>query len=120
MRGCDTLSRMTDTCVFCRISSGELPSEVVASDDEFLAFRDVQPRAATHVLVVPRAHHEHLDAWIAAGGSSDRMLAFVRQVASELDVSGRYRLITNVGADAGQVVDHLHWHLLAGTRLPGF
>ncbi len=111
---------MSYSCVFCRIVSGELPSEVVAEDEEFLAFRDVQPRAATHVLVVPRTHHVDLDAWVAGGGSGDRMLAFVRDVAAELDVSGRYRLITNVGADAGQVVDHLHWHVLAGPRLPGF
>ena len=111
---------MDDSCVFCRIVAGELPSDVVASDDEFLAFRDVQPRASTHVLVVPREHHVDLDAWVAAGGSGDRMLAFVRDAAAELDVSGRYRLITNVGEDAGQVVGHLHWHVLAGSRLPGF
>jgi histidine triad (HIT) family protein len=111
---------MTDACVFCRIAAGELPSDVVVSDDEFLAFRDVQPRAATHVLVVPRVHHPHLDGWIAAGGSSDRMLAFVRDTARELGVSGRYRLVTNVGEGAGQVVDHLHWHVMSGPRLPGF
>jgi histidine triad (HIT) family protein len=111
---------MDETCVFCRIVSGELPSEAVVSDDEFLAFRDVQPRAATHVLVVPRAHVADLDAWVAGGGSSDRMLAFVRGAATELGIAGRYRLVTNVGADAGQVVDHLHWHVMAGPRLPGF
>lgn len=109
-----------DACVFCRIASGELPADVVASDDEFLAFRDVQPRAATHVLVIPRAHHDDLDAWVAAGGSGDRMLRFVREVARTADVAGRYRLVTNVGEDAGQVVPHLHWHLMAGARLPGF
>ncbi|MCW2923553.1 MAG: hypothetical protein JWM98_957 [Thermoleophilia bacterium] len=111
---------MTDACVFCRIASEELPSEVVRADDEFLAFRDVQPRAATHVLVLPRAHHADLDAWTASGGSSDRMLTFVRDVAADLDVAGRYRLVTNVGEDAGQVVPHLHWHVMAGARLPGF
>ena len=109
-----------DACVFCRIAAEELPSDVVRADGEFLAFRDIQPRAATHVLVVPRVHHDDLDAWIAAGGSSDRMLAFVRATVDELDVAGRYRLITNVGEDAGRVVDHLHWHVLAGPRLPGF
>ncbi len=109
-----------DACIFCQIAREELPSDVVASTDEFLAFRDIQPRAATHVLIVPREHHDDLDAWIAAGGSSDRMLAFVRQVAQEVDVAGRYRLVTNVGEDAGQVVPHLHWHVMAGSRLPGF
>lgn len=109
-----------DACVFCRIASGELPSEVVRADEEFLAFRDVQPRAETHVLVVPREHHEHLDAWLAGGGSSDRMISFIRDVARDLGISGRYRAITNVGEEAGQVVPHLHWHLVAGRRLPGF
>jgi histidine triad (HIT) family protein len=111
---------MTDTCIFCRIANGELPSDAIATDDEFLAFRDVQPRASTHVLVVPRTHHEHLDAWIAAGGSSDRMLTFVRAAARAAGVEGRYRLVTNVGEDAGQVVPHLHWHIMSGPRLPGF
>ena len=111
---------MTDACVFCRIATEELPSEVVRSDEEFLAFRDAQPRAATHVLVVPRAHHQDLDAWVAAGGSSDRMMRFVRGVADDLEVAGGYRLVTNVGEGAGQVVPHLHWHVMAGKRLPGF
>jgi histidine triad (HIT) family protein len=111
---------MSERCVFCRIVDGELPADVVASDDRFLAFRDVQPRAATHVLVVPREHHDDLDSWVGSGGSSDAMLRFVREVARELDVAGRYRLVTNVGEGAGQVVPHLHWHVLAGTRLPGF
>ena len=111
---------MSVPCVFCDIASEQLASDIVRADDEFLAFRDVQPRAATHVLVIPRQHHEHVDAWVSAGGSSDRMLAFVRAVAQDVDVAGRYRLVTNVGEDAGQVVPHLHWHVLAGPRLPGF
>ena len=86
------------------------------SDEEFLAFRDVQPRANTHVLVVPRAHHGDLDEWVAAGGSGDRMLGFVRTTAQKLEVDGRYRLITNIGEEAGQVVPHLHWHVLAGPK----
>jgi histidine triad (HIT) family protein len=85
-----------------------------------VAFDDLHPKAGTHVLVIPREHHDDLDAWIASGGSSDRMLAFVARVAQELGVSGRYRLITNVGPDAGQVIPHVHWHILAGAGMPGF
>jgi histidine triad (HIT) family protein len=110
---------MTD-CVFCKIVAGEIPADIVADTDEFIAIRDVQPRAKTHVLVMPRTHVDDLDAWLATGGSSDRMLAFVTGVAVQLDVAGRYRLITNIGEDAGQTVPHLHWHILAGPRLPGF
>lgn len=111
---------MTDTCVFCRVAAGDLPSNVVRSSDQFVAFHDVDPRAETHVLIVPTAHHRHLDDWVAAGGSSDTMLRFVREVSTDLGVSGRYRLVTDVGEGAGQVVPHLHWHVMAGPRLPGF
>lgn len=112
---------MTDAaCIFCLIASGEVPADVIRQDDHFLAFRDVQPRADTHALVIPIAHHDDLDAWIGGGGSGDAMLAFVAAVAADLGVSGRYRLVTNVGEDAGQVVRHLHWHVMSGRRLPGF
>lgn len=109
-----------DTCVFCQIGAGALAADEVRRDADFVAFHDVQPRAATHVLIIPVAHHEHLDSWIAAGAPSDAMLQFVHAVAAELDLLGRYRLVTNVGEEGGQVVPHLHWHLMAGSRLPGF
>lgn len=107
-------------CVFCKIAAGELAADIVASDDEFVAFRDVEPRADLHVLVVPRAHTDDLDEWLASGGSSDRMIGFVTDAAAQLGVGGGYRLVTNVGEDAGQIVRHLHWHIMAGPRLPGF
>lgn len=101
-------------CVFCNIVRGYAPAQVRCEDDEFIAFDDLFPKAATHVLVTPREHHADLDAWVDAGGSSDRMLAFVERTARECGVDGRYRLITNVGPDAGQIIFHLHWHVLAG------
>ncbi|MCW2961928.1 MAG: nickel transporter [Thermoleophilia bacterium] len=110
----------SSSCIFCQIAAEQLPAEIVRIDDEFVAFRDVSPRAKTHVLVIPRSHVEHLDDFLADGGSSDRMLAFVRATAAEVGVEGQYRLVTNVGEAAGQVVPHLHWHILAGQRLPGF
>lgn len=103
-------------CVFCNIVKGFAPATFVLEDDEFVAFRDLFPKAATHVLVVPREHHVDLDAWVghAPAGASDRMLAFIGRVTDELGVGGNYRLITNVGADAGQIIFHQHWHILAG------
>jgi histidine triad (HIT) family protein len=106
-------------CVFCNIVRGHAPAEVRCEDEEFLAFDDLFPKAETHLLVVPRAHHANLDEWIDAGGSSDRMLAFVSRAAREAGVAGRYRLVTNVGRDAGQLIYHVHWHVLAGD-LPAF
>jgi len=103
-------------CVFCNIVNGYASANIVLENDEFVAFEDLFPKAATHVLVVPRAHHADLDASVAESpqGTGDRMLAFVGEVARTLGVAGRYRLITNVGADAGQIIFHQHWHLLAG------
>lgn len=109
-----------DGCVFCGIVAGTVPGDVVMGDEVFLAIRDVDPKAETHLLVLPREHHENLDTWLAAGGSGDALLAFVRQAAGAVDIDGRYRLVTNVGEAAGQVVPHLHVHLMAGTSLPGF
>ena len=100
--------------MFCNIVKGFAPADIRLEDDEFVAFDDLFPKAPKHVLIVPRAHHANLDVWVEAGGSSDRMLAFASRVAAELDAEGSYRLITNVGADAGQIIFHVHWHLLAG------
>lgn len=101
-------------CVFCNIARGFAPAEIRLESEEFLAFDDLFPKASTHLLVVPREHHQDLDAWVDAGGSSDRMLEFVAQAAREVGVDGRYRLLTNVGRDAGQLIYHVHWHVLAG------
>jgi histidine triad (HIT) family protein len=106
-------------CVFCNIVQGFAPANQRAEDEEFLAFDDLYPKHPTHVLIVPKVHHEHLDAWVDAGGSSDRMLEFVARVAREAGVDGRYRLLTNVGRDAGQLIYHAHWHLMSGD-LPAF
>lgn len=101
-------------CVFCNIAQGFAPAEIRLEDDEFVAFDDLFPKASTHLLVIPRAHHDQLDAWIDAGGSSDRMLAFVARAAEQAGVAGNYRLITNVGREAGQLIPHVHWHVLSG------
>jgi histidine triad (HIT) family protein len=110
----------TSDCLFCKIIAGDIPSDQVHANDEFVAFRDIAPKADTHVLVVPRRHDDNLDAWVAAGGSSDALLAFASDTARQLGVDGAYRLIANVGPAAGQEVFHLHLHLMAGSKLPGF
>lgn len=101
-------------CVFCNIAKGFAPAEIRLEDEEFLAFDDLFPRASTHLLVIPREHHENLDAWVQAGGSSDRMLAFAAKAAEAAGIGGGYRLLTNVGRDAGQLIFHQHWHVMAG------
>ena len=115
----DSVRPMTD-CIFCKIASGEVPSTIRNESDNFVAFEDLAPVADTHLLVIPRQHHTDFDAWVAAGGHSTELLEFVAATASKAGVAGRYRLITNVGSDAGQAVFHFHWHIIAGTNIPGF
>lgn len=108
-------------CIFCRISAGELPSEKVIENDEFFAIRDINPKAPVHVLVIPRQHIRSLnEVGVADESFGQRLLAFTVSVAEELGVKkSGYRVITNVEAGGGQVVFHLHSHLLAG-RSVGF
>lgn len=108
-------------CIFCRINSGEIPSERVYEDEDFFAIRDINPKAPVHVLVIPRRHFRSLN----EVGDVDRefgqrMLAFTVAVADKLGVrKSGYRVITNVESGGGQVIFHLHSHLLAG-RPVGF
>lgn len=106
-------------CIFCKIVRGEIPSTAVLEDEEFIAIRDIAPKAAQHALVVPREHLDSLDdvdAW--TDGRGQRLLAFTVRVAGALGIrDSGYRVITNVGRDAGQEVDHIHLHVLGGERL---
>ena len=111
---------MTDTadCLFCRIVAGEVPATVVAESEHALAFRDVNPQAPTHVLVVPRVHVEN---GAALAGSSAVALAEVvtlaGTVADSEGLTGGYRMVFNTGPAAGQTVFHAHLHVLGGRDL---
>ncbi|HEX3232821.1 MAG TPA: histidine triad nucleotide-binding protein [Gemmatimonadales bacterium] len=107
-------------CLFCKIVAGEIPAKVVKRTEEAMAFRDVDPKAPTHVLVIPTQHIPNVRD--ARGAGSDRLLGrllgFSAEVASELGLDAKgYRIVTNTGPDAGQSVDHLHFHILGGRRL---
>ena len=107
-------------CLFCRIVAGEVPATIVKRSEDAVAFRDIDPRAPTHVLVIPSAHVAAVrDARGATGEAMmGRLLAFAAEVAAEEGLDGGgYRIVTNTGPDAGQSVDHLHFHLLGGRRL---
>lgn len=110
---------MSEDCLFCKIVAGEVPSEEVASSDGAYAFRDIEPGAPTHVLVVPRRHVA--DAASVGPGDGDLLadlFATAQQVARQegVDATG-YRLVFNVGEDAANSVAHLHLHVLGGRRL---
>jgi histidine triad (HIT) family protein len=106
-------------CLFCKIVRGEIPSEVVTEDDACLAFRDINPQAPTHVVVIPREHHPNLAALAAADPDlTARLLATMAGVAESEGLSdGGYRMVFNTGARAGQTVFHVHGHLLGGRRM---
>jgi len=107
-------------CLFCRIVAGDIPAQIVKRSADAMAFRDIDPRAPTHVLVIPTAHLAAVrDARTEAEHRLlGRVLAFAAEVAGELGLdAGGYRLVTNTGSDAGQSVDHLHFHLLGGRKL---
>lgn len=108
-------------CLFCRIADGELPSDAVASTELTFAFRDINPQAPTHVLVIPRRHIEDAAAVGAddAGALAD-MFVVAQQIArSEGIADSGYRLVINVGKDAQNSVGHLHMHVLGGRSLSG-
>lgn len=107
-------------CIFCRIASGDIPATVVKRSSHAVAFRDLDPKAPTHVLVIPISHVA--SARDAKGSEGERMLGqlltFATEVATELGLdAGGYRIVANTGPDAGQSVFHLHLHLLGGRQL---
>ncbi|MGF1648694.1 MAG: histidine triad nucleotide-binding protein [Kineosporiaceae bacterium] len=103
-------------CVFCRIVSGEIPTDPVLETERVVAFRDIAPKADVHVLVVPRTHHRDVVSLAAddPAGLADLVTAAGR-VASDLAPAGHFRLVFNTGEQAGQSVFHVHGHVLAGT-----
>jgi histidine triad (HIT) family protein len=106
-------------CLFCGIASGEIPAKTVRESSRAIAFRDINPQAPTHVLVIPREHYPNLAALAAAGdGLLDEVATLAGQVAADEGVAdGGYRVVFNTGADAGQTVHHVHAHLLGGRPL---
>lgn len=112
---------MSDTsCLFCKIAAREVPAEILRESDRVIAFRDIQPAAPTHILLVPK---EHIESLAEATDGHGPVLADIAQAASHLAktegiADSGWRLVTNIGPDAGQAVFHLHFHLLGGKRLP--
>jgi histidine triad (HIT) family protein len=106
-------------CIFCKIVAGELPSHTLYQDDELVAFRDINPAAPTHVLIIPKRHIASL---AELNDDETQIIGHMARVANQLArqegvAEKGYRLIVSSGEDGGQVVPHLHMHLLGGKRL---
>ena len=110
---------MVDNCIFCKIARGDIPATVVYQDEQVVAFRDINPGAPTHVLIIPR---EHIGSVAEVDASNAALAGYLVQIAAQVAkqenlVESGYRLVTNIGADAGQSVPHLHFHLLGGRQM---
>jgi histidine triad (HIT) family protein len=109
---------MSDSCLFCRIVAREINADIVAESDGLLAFRDIDPVAPTHVLVIPKRHiasaselgAEHSDLLV-------ELFGMIAAIARDEGLERGHRIVTNVGPEGGQSVDHLHFHLLGGRQM---
>jgi len=112
---------MADDCIFCSIASGTQETTFVYEDDTVVAFHDIQPKAKVHVLIIPREHLASLNETSADHVSLlGHLTSVAARLAKELDVAeGGYKLVVNTGAHAGQLVPHLHFHLLGGEPVLG-
>lgn len=106
-------------CLFCRIVNKEIPSDVVYEDEQVLAFKDINPQAPVHVLVIPKAHYDNLAAAVRADAALvARSLSVLAEIAKELGLEETgHRVVANTGRDGFQTVNHLHFHLLGQRKL---
>jgi histidine triad (HIT) family protein len=107
-----------ENCLFCKIVRGEIPSTKVYEDEKVLAFRDIAPMAPTHILVIPKTHIASVNEVNAENAAIvAHIFTVIPQIAAAEKLEGGYRVVSNCGADAGQTVHHLHFHILGGKKL---
>ncbi len=107
-----------ENCIFCKIIAGDIPSNKVYEDDQVLAFRDIAPMAPTHILVIPKAHIPSVAAITAENSRIvAHMFTVIAQIAAGEGLENGYRVVSNCGPDAGQTLEHLHFHILGGKKL---
>lgn len=105
-------------CLFCRIVAGEIPSTKVYEDESVLAFRDIQPQAPVHILVIPKTHIPSVSGVTPENSALvAHIFEVIPAIAAAEKLEGGYRVVSNCGPDAGQTVNHLHFHILGGKAL---
>ena len=105
-------------CVFCKIIAGEIPSAKVYEDEVCVAFKDLEPKAPVHLLVIPKVHIQSVDAVTPENsGLVAHIFETIPKIMKDQGITSGYRVITNIGPDAGQTVPHLHFHVLAGKEM---
>ncbi len=109
---------MLNDCVFCAIAAGEIPSTKVYEDENVFAFRDINPQAPVHILVIPKTHVTGVSAITEENsGLVARCFEAIAKIAAQENLEKGFRVISNCGPDAGQTVMHLHFHILAGVNM---
>jgi histidine triad (HIT) family protein len=110
---------MAEECIFCRIVAGEMPGDIVYQDEDFLAFRDILPKAPTHVLIIPKTHITSVAELTGRQKKlAGRLILIAKNLAEKEGIAKKgYRLVINCGPEGGQVVPHLHLHLLGGRQM---
>lgn len=107
-----------ENCLFCKIIAGEIPSTKVYEDNEILAFKDINPMAAVHILIIPKNHIDGADKLNEENSAIvGKIFTVAAKLAQEFHLDKGFRIVTNVGEDGGQTVRHLHFHLLGGQKL---
>ena len=107
-----------ENCLFCKIIAGDIPSTKVYEDETILAFRDIAPMAPTHILVIPKTHIPSVDGITPENSAVvAHIFATIPAIAREEGLVNGYRVVSNCGSDAGQTVQHLHFHILGGKQL---
>lgn len=105
-------------CLFCKFASGDIPVEFVHESEDFFAIKDINPKAPIHILIITKAHFSNVSE--VSGSVMAGLPLFVKELVGKLGISDSgYRVITNIGKDGGQEIDHLHFHLLGGKSLGG-
>ena len=105
-------------CIFCKIIAGEIPSTKVYEDELVYAFRDINPQAPTHILVIPKTHIESVNGITEENAALvSHIFTLIPKIAQAENLTGGYRVVSNCGDDAGQTVKHLHFHILGGRKL---
>jgi len=110
---------MAEECIFCRIAAGEAPANMVYQDEDFLAFRDILPKAPTHVLIIPKTHITSVAELSEEQQElAGRLIIIAKNLAEKEGIAKKgYRLVINCGTEGGQLVPHLHLHLIGGRKL---
>lgn len=108
-----------ESCLFCKIINKEIPADIIYEDDIILIFKDIHPKSPTHLLIIPKKHIDSLNEAVAADQEVfGKIMLQAKAIAEQYDFAKTgYRMVLNTGRDGGQVIYHMHWHLMAGHQM---